>query len=53
MQASVTPSAQYRLTIRVKIDEGKNMLGQVTDMIGEQGGMVIAVSSSPWPTAVM
>jgi malate dehydrogenase (oxaloacetate-decarboxylating) len=43
MQASVTPSAQYRLTIRVKIDEGKNMLGQVTDMIGEQGGMVIAV----------
>jgi malate dehydrogenase (oxaloacetate-decarboxylating) len=43
MQASVTPSAQYRLTIRVKIDEGQNMLGQVTDMIGEQGGMVIAV----------
>ena len=40
---SVTPSAQYRLTIRVKIDEGQNMLGQVTDMIGEQGGMVVAV----------
>ena len=40
---NVTPSAQYRLTIRVKIDEGQNMLGQVTDMIGEQGGMVVAV----------
>jgi malate dehydrogenase (oxaloacetate-decarboxylating) len=40
---SVTTSAQYRLTIRVKIDEGQNMLGQVTDMIGEQGGMVVAV----------
>jgi malate dehydrogenase (oxaloacetate-decarboxylating) len=43
MQASVTPSAQYRLTIRVKIDEEQGMLGHVTDMIGEQGGMVIAV----------
>jgi malate dehydrogenase (oxaloacetate-decarboxylating) len=40
---NVTPSAQYRLTIRVKIDEGQNMLAQVTDMIGEQGGMVVAV----------
>jgi malate dehydrogenase (oxaloacetate-decarboxylating) len=40
---SVTPSAQYRLTIRVKIDEAKGMLGQVTDAIAEQGGMVIAV----------
>jgi malate dehydrogenase (oxaloacetate-decarboxylating) len=40
---SVTPSAQYRLTIRVKIDERQGMLGQVTDMIGEQGGMVVAV----------
>ena len=40
---SVTPSAQYRLTIRVKIDEQQGMLGQVTDTIGEQGGMVIAV----------
>ena len=43
MPASATPSAQYRLTIRVKIDEAQGMLGQVTDMIGEQGGMVIAV----------
>jgi malate dehydrogenase (oxaloacetate-decarboxylating) len=40
---SVTPSAQYRLTIRVKIDERQGMLGHVTDMIGEQGGMVVAV----------
>jgi malate dehydrogenase (oxaloacetate-decarboxylating) len=40
---SVTPSAQYRLTIRVKIDERQGMLGQVTDTIGEQGGMVVAV----------
>ncbi len=37
------PSAQYRLTIRVKIDERQGMLGQVTDTIGEQGGMVVAV----------
>ncbi len=40
---SVTPSAQYRLTIRVKIDEDNGMLGGVTDAIGAQGGMVIAV----------
>jgi malate dehydrogenase (oxaloacetate-decarboxylating) len=40
---SITPSAQYRLTIRVKIDEGQNMLGAVTDAIGEQGGMIVAV----------
>jgi malate dehydrogenase (oxaloacetate-decarboxylating) len=40
---SVTPSAQYRLTIRVKIDESQNMLGAVTDAIGEQGGMIVAI----------
>jgi malate dehydrogenase (oxaloacetate-decarboxylating) len=40
---NVTPSAQYRLTIRVKIDEDHGLLGQVTGTIGEQGGMVIAV----------
>jgi malate dehydrogenase (oxaloacetate-decarboxylating) len=40
---SVTPSAQYRLTIRVKIDEEQGMLGGVTDAISEHGGMVIAV----------
>ncbi len=28
---SATPSAQYRLTIRVKIDDAQGMLGQVTD----------------------
>ncbi|HEX3392792.1 MAG TPA: ACT domain-containing protein, partial [Solirubrobacteraceae bacterium] len=39
----VTPSAQYRLTIRVKIDKRLGMLGAVTDLIGEQGGMVVAV----------
>jgi malate dehydrogenase (oxaloacetate-decarboxylating) len=40
---SITPSAQYRLTIRVKIDEQQGMLGQVTGAISEQGGMVVAV----------
>jgi malate dehydrogenase (oxaloacetate-decarboxylating) len=40
---NISPSAQYRLTIRVKIDERQGMLGQVTDLIGEQGGMIVAV----------
>jgi malate dehydrogenase (oxaloacetate-decarboxylating) len=40
---NVSPSAQYRLTIRVKIDEDQNVLGAVSDAIGEQGGMIIAV----------
>jgi malate dehydrogenase (oxaloacetate-decarboxylating) len=40
---NITPSAQYRLTIRVKIDEERGMLGGVTDVIGERGGIVIAV----------
>jgi malate dehydrogenase (oxaloacetate-decarboxylating) len=40
---NVSPSAQYRLTVRVKIDEQQGMLGQVTDLVGEQGGMVVAV----------
>jgi malate dehydrogenase (oxaloacetate-decarboxylating) len=40
---NLTPSAQYRLTIRVKIDERHGMLGQVTGTISEQGGMVVAV----------
>jgi malate dehydrogenase (oxaloacetate-decarboxylating) len=45
---TLTPSAQYRLTIRVKIDErqaavGHGALGEVTSAIGEQGGMVVAV----------
>ncbi|MGN6373734.1 MAG: NAD-dependent malic enzyme [Solirubrobacteraceae bacterium] len=40
---NLTPSAQYRLTIRVKIDEQQGMLGAVTNAISEQGGMVGAV----------
>jgi malate dehydrogenase (oxaloacetate-decarboxylating) len=40
---SATPSAQYRLTIRVKLDDEQGMLGQVTSAIGEAGGMVGAV----------
>jgi malate dehydrogenase (oxaloacetate-decarboxylating) len=41
---SATPSAQYRLTIRVKLDDSQGMLlGQVTSAIGEAGGMVGAV----------
>jgi malate dehydrogenase (oxaloacetate-decarboxylating) len=40
---SATPSAQYRLTIRVKLDDSQGILGQVTSAIGEAGGMVDAV----------
>jgi malate dehydrogenase (oxaloacetate-decarboxylating) len=40
---SATPSAQYRLTIRVKIDDAPGMLGLVTGAIGEAGGVVGAV----------
>jgi malate dehydrogenase (oxaloacetate-decarboxylating) len=40
---SITPSAQYRLTIRVHIDEDQGMLGQVTNAITEAGGMIGAV----------
>jgi malate dehydrogenase (oxaloacetate-decarboxylating) len=41
---SATPSAQYRLTIRVKLDDSKGMLlGEVTSAIAEAGGMVGAV----------
>jgi malate dehydrogenase (oxaloacetate-decarboxylating) len=41
---SATPSAQYRLTIRVKLDDSQGvLLGQVTSAIGEAGGMVGAV----------
>jgi malate dehydrogenase (oxaloacetate-decarboxylating) len=40
---NATPSAQYRLTIRVKIDEPKGHLGRVTGVVGEAGGMVVAV----------
>jgi malate dehydrogenase (oxaloacetate-decarboxylating) len=41
---NVTPSAQYRLTIRVKLDDARGtLLGTLTGAIGEAGGMVGAV----------
>jgi len=40
---SATPSAQYRLTIRVKLDDSHGVLGLVTSTIGDAGGMVGAV----------
>jgi malate dehydrogenase (oxaloacetate-decarboxylating) len=40
---SATPSAQYRLTIRVKLDDEHGMLGAVTGAIAAAGGMVGAV----------
>ncbi len=40
---SATPSAQYRLTIRVKLEDSQGILGQVTTAIGDAGGIVGAV----------
>jgi malate dehydrogenase (oxaloacetate-decarboxylating) len=40
---SATPSAQYRLTIRVKLEDAQGILGHVTSAIGEAGGIVDAV----------
>jgi len=40
---SATPSAQYRLTIRVQLDDSPGILGLVTTAIGDAGGMVGAV----------
>jgi malate dehydrogenase (oxaloacetate-decarboxylating) len=40
---SATPSAQYRLTIRVKLDDAQGILGHVTSAIGEAAGIVAAV----------
>ena len=40
---SATPSAQFRLTIRVKLDDSQGALGRVTSAIGEAGGVVGAV----------
>ncbi len=40
---SITPSAQYRLNIRVEIDDVPGLLGRVTSAIGDAGGMVAAV----------
>jgi malate dehydrogenase (oxaloacetate-decarboxylating) len=40
---SATPSAQFRLTIRVKVDDAHGTLGHLTSAIGEAGGEVGAV----------
>jgi malate dehydrogenase (oxaloacetate-decarboxylating) len=40
---SLTPSAQYSLTIRVEIDHQPGMLGQVASAIGNAGGVIGAV----------
>jgi malate dehydrogenase (oxaloacetate-decarboxylating) len=40
---SATPSAQYRLTIRVRIDDAQGILGLLTGAIGEAGGIVGAI----------
>jgi malate dehydrogenase (oxaloacetate-decarboxylating) len=40
---SATPSAQYRLTIRIKLDDTAGVLGAVTGAIGDAGGLVGAV----------
>ncbi len=40
---SATPSAQYRLIIRVKLEDSQGILGRITSAIAEAGGMVGAV----------
>ena len=40
---SVTPSAQFSLTIRVEIAHRPGMLGQVASAIGRAGGIIGAV----------
>ncbi|MFI4984849.1 MAG: NAD-dependent malic enzyme [Solirubrobacterales bacterium] len=40
---SATPSAQYRLTIRVRIDDAQGMLGRLAGAIGDAGGIVGAI----------
>jgi malate dehydrogenase (oxaloacetate-decarboxylating) len=40
---SATPSAQFRLTIRVKLEDSQGILGHLTGAIGEAGGIVGAV----------
>ncbi|HEY1451002.1 MAG TPA: NAD-dependent malic enzyme, partial [Solirubrobacteraceae bacterium] len=40
---SATPSAQYRLTIRVRIEDAHGTLGLLTSAITDAGGMVGAV----------
>ena len=43
--SSVTPSAQYRLTIRIEIDDAAGTLTQLTGAIGDAGGIVVAVDA--------
>ncbi len=40
---ALTPSAQFRLTIRVRIDDAQSTLAKLTSAIGDAGGMVVAV----------
>jgi malate dehydrogenase (oxaloacetate-decarboxylating) len=40
---TITPSAQYRLTIRVRLDDTPGVVGLVTTAIGDAGGVVGAV----------
>ena len=40
---SATPSAQYRLTIRVKLDDTPGIVGHVTTAISDAGGIVGAL----------
>jgi malate dehydrogenase (oxaloacetate-decarboxylating) len=40
---SATPSAQYRLTIRVRVDDAHGMVGVLTGAISDAGGVVGAV----------
>jgi malate dehydrogenase (oxaloacetate-decarboxylating) len=43
---TATPSAQYRLTIRVKLDDAHGtLLGALTSAVGEAGGIVVAVDT--------
>jgi malate dehydrogenase (oxaloacetate-decarboxylating) len=43
--SSVTPSAQFRLTIRVELDETAGTLAHLTAAIGEADGIVVAVDA--------
>jgi len=43
--SSVTPSAQYRLTIRVEFDDTAGTLAHLTSAIGEADGIVVAVDA--------
>ncbi len=43
--SSITPSAQYRLTIRVELDDTAGTLAHLTSAIGEADGIVVAVDA--------